>query len=1125
MSRKTRKLMWSVPLIAAVAVIGALAIFMAQTPNLALAHDIPGAVGDLKAEAQEDGSIKLTWVAPSTGGTPTGYRIDYLPKATGSIWKLLEADAGSATTYTDSALGSETGRDYRVFAFNEHGTGPVSKVAGAAIPDAGAPGKVPTFDTPRAAGYSQLNLSWTAPEKDGGSPITSYRIVMAAGTETLPPNADTVTPNPSVTLAAGTPTTIDTGSDATTYSVMGLRAQQAWRISIYARNKAGMNSPNSISTTAAPIIRTQITGPAGKPTAPTNLVATFDATNGVDLYWLGPTDDGGADIVKYRIEVRKSGKNWPKATTAVSTDLNADIDGTNGFGVAEVQKTVLTTAYDYRHNISAEPDLSDETLQYRVIAVTGTGQDEMVGPASAGVGIRAATNSNQPGAPTANTTAFADGQTPTSIDLNWVAPTDNPGSGYRIDYKKGATGSTDPWMPLVTNTNFTNLQYTHGNLTPAVAEADRSYVYRIFNIKAGVTGPAFRDTGISATITAPGAPTGLTATAVDGEQVNLMWKAPKENGGVPVTEYFVHVASAASSLSATGDIAAMPAPCATDVNAVLRTKSADLKYSVKGLCAQKTYNFAVTAYNGDSFTGATPTAGRRGVLSNTVAAVTDAIGSIEAPNGFVAETAQDSNLTDGSKRGVLLIWNAPADPTGGKLVTYEIERKVDDGDFIDLADGMLSGADGAADAPYTGPITYHTDESEPKADEKRMYRIRAKGQVLSATNTPVTTETVTSTWVEVSYDLGGTPMHLHLPGAPTGVSAMADGRTTINVSWRAPATGATGYIAERAYMGSFLDDGVAHPDFAFSDHMQWWETLNCEGMLLAVGSDADHTMDSDDKAMYCKHYANAGPTAEMTFPADKIIAVGSDVDMAIERYFNKRYVVTSATQISDTGLMPSTTHMYRVKAANAVGTGMWSDEVSATTTANQMPMAGDAIGDQTATEGDDPIMVQSTITDGDDAMLTWTASSDHEDVAAASVDDMGMVTITIGHAGTAKITVKATDMFDAYDEQTFMVTVESAEVPMPTMPTNVMASNVGTQVSVTWEDGEHADLHFIVLISRNADGSWNMDSLVTDQTPSGSPHPVPMRDRPAGTYLIGVAAGQDDGDWSDWGTGSFEYTP
>ena len=39
MSRKTRKLMWSVPLIAAVAVIGALAAFVVLAPNGAQAHD------------------------------------------------------------------------------------------------------------------------------------------------------------------------------------------------------------------------------------------------------------------------------------------------------------------------------------------------------------------------------------------------------------------------------------------------------------------------------------------------------------------------------------------------------------------------------------------------------------------------------------------------------------------------------------------------------------------------------------------------------------------------------------------------------------------------------------------------------------------------------------------------------------------------------------------------------------------------------------------------------------------------------------------------------------------------------------------------------------------------------
>ena len=792
MSRKTRKLIWSAPLVAVLAVIGALAIFAAQPPEPALAHDIPGAVGDLNAEVQADGSIELTWNAPTDGGVPDGYRIDYLPKAEGNIWRLLEADTGDVTTYTDSTLGSDTGRDYRVFAFNEHGTGPVSVVAGAAIPNAGAPGKVPAFDTPRAVGYSQLNLSWTAPEKDGGSPITSYRIVMAVEGQTLPANADSVTDNPSSTLRTGAPTTIDTGSDATTYSVMGLRSQQSWQISIYARNKAGMNSPDS-TTATPPIIRRQITGPAVAPGAPTNLVATYDATNGVDLYWLGPADDGGADIEKYRIEVRKSGKNWPKATDDASADLNADLATDNGFGVADQAKSGVTNPYDYRHASPA----ANETFQYRVFAVNGTGAAEMTSPGSNWVTIRTVANANQPGTPTLAGT-FADEQTPTSIDLNWVAPAENPGSGYRIDYKQGAAASTDPWLPLVTNTNFTNLQYTHDDLMPSATET--TYVYRIFNIKAGVTGPASaRGTGTTTVIGAPGAPTGLTATAVNGEQIDLTWKAPNANGGVPVTEYFVHVASVAGSLAGATDIAPMPAPCAADVVAVFRTKSADVEYSVKGLCAQKTYNFAVTAYNAGSFTGNTPTATRRSALSNTTAAVTDAMGSITAPGGFVAEAAQDSNLTGGTERGVLLIWNAPADPTGGRVVTYEIERKVDDGSFVDLVldtATALSGTDGSATEAYTGPTTYHTDESEPKATEKRMYRIRAKGQVLTATNTPDTTETVTSDWVMASYDLAEIETHSHVAKKgtiPTPDPIVAGTSTTVDATMYF--TGAASYSA------------------------------------------------------------------------------------------------------------------------------------------------------------------------------------------------------------------------------------------------------------------------------------------------------------------------------------------
>ena len=67
MSRKTRKLMWSVPLIAAVAVIGALAAFMTLGTGSLSADGAPGAVTGLTGSADGRSAIDINWTAPSNG--------------------------------------------------------------------------------------------------------------------------------------------------------------------------------------------------------------------------------------------------------------------------------------------------------------------------------------------------------------------------------------------------------------------------------------------------------------------------------------------------------------------------------------------------------------------------------------------------------------------------------------------------------------------------------------------------------------------------------------------------------------------------------------------------------------------------------------------------------------------------------------------------------------------------------------------------------------------------------------------------------------------------------------------------------------------------------------------------
>ena len=132
------------------------------------------------------------------------------------------------------------------------------------------------------------------------------------------------------------------------------------------------------------------------------------------------------------------------------------------------------------------------------------------------------------------------------------------------------------------------------------------------------------------------------------------------------------------------------------------------------------------------------------------ATVSDKTGSAVVPMmpaNLTAEAAQDTNATGVGSRGVLLMWNAPADPDGAKVTGYKIERSINDGAYSIRVENMPANR------------TFWVDRTELKTNT-HTYRVTSRNAV--GPGTEVAT-------VMIPYPAAG---HMHPPGTVGDASGL-----------------------------------------------------------------------------------------------------------------------------------------------------------------------------------------------------------------------------------------------------------------------------------------------------------------------------------------------------------------
>ena len=195
------------------------------TAALTVNVTVSEAGGDMVA-ASNEGDRTVTFLANSTTVTlSVTTASDSVAEANSVVTATVAADTGSPASYSVGAPGSAmvTVRD---------------DDSNITVPGA------PTALSATAAGGTQINLSWTAPTDDGGSPIIGYKIEVSPDG-----NAD------------WTELVANTGNANTTYEHIGLTVGTSRHYRVSAINSDGVGDPSNIDDATASVptvtLRTQ----------------------------------------------------------------------------------------------------------------------------------------------------------------------------------------------------------------------------------------------------------------------------------------------------------------------------------------------------------------------------------------------------------------------------------------------------------------------------------------------------------------------------------------------------------------------------------------------------------------------------------------------------------------------------------------------------------------------------------------------------------------------------------------------------------------------------------------------------------------------------------------------------
>jgi chitodextrinase len=892
----------------------------------------PSVPGNLTATAVSSSQINLSWTASTDNVGVTGYLIE---RCTGSgCTNFAQITTTTATSYSNIALTTATSYNYRVRATDAASNlSGYSNTASASTLATAAIGFVQqAYATPHPSAAT-ITVAFAAAQSAGDlnvviigwhdSTSTVQAVTDTKGNNYVPAVGPTVSSGNatqriyyarSIAAAAAGANTLTVVMNAAPKSpdlrvveYSGLDPNNPFDVGIGASGSSTAISSGTVTTSTASDLLVGadyiagVTGTAGAGytqrvvTSPDSDLVEDDIVAITGSYSASATQTSSGWWVMQLAAFRAAGSARDTTPPSAPTNLAATAVSSSQIGLSWTASTdnvgvtgylvyrcggagctnfaqVGTSSTTSYNDIGLGPSNS---YSYEVFA-TDAASNVSAASNTASATTSAAPDTTPPSAP-ANLSATA--ASSTQANLSWTASIDNVGvTGYLV-YRCGGAGCTNFAQVGSSSTS----SYNDIGLGPS-----NSYSYEVFATDAASNVSAASNTASATTsaapdTTPPSAPTNLAASAASSSQVNLTWTASTDNVGV--SGYIIDrcTGSGCTNFAQVGT-------------------SSTTGYNDSGLAASTSYSYQVYA---------TDAAFNVSAASNTASATTTSGGGDttppSAPGNLSATAASSSQIN--------LSWTASTDNVG--VTGYLIYRCTGSG-CTNFAQVGTSSTTGYNDSGLAASSSY----------SYQVYATDAATNVSAASNTSTT---VTSSAADT------TP-----PTAPSSLTAAAASSTQITLGWTLSTdnVGVTGYIIYRC-SGSgctnFAQAGTS-PTTAYNDiglatstsySYQVYATDAAGNVSAASNTASATTSSSAPDTTPPSAPGNLTATAASSAQVNLSWSASTD-NVGVTGYLVERCSgsacsgfaqigTSSITGYTDSGLAPSSSYSYRVRATDAAG--------------------------------------------------------------------------------------------------------------------------------------------------------------------------------------------------------------